>query len=159
MFSYQKGSWLLVSGWGAVGFLAALEVYACLCPRSPAHCQRIQGACSRLVDSPAVTSGWGFTHRTPMAISWLSCLFMQMSEHYWAPQSNVSNETSTAKTFQRTISAQVCVGLGRQCHTCFISLLAFQLVSLVLATSACASVPNTVLPLETRCVCVCSWKS
>ncbi|KAH0618572.1 hypothetical protein JD844_017919, partial [Phrynosoma platyrhinos] len=29
-----------------------------------------------------------------------------MSEHYWAPQSNVSNETSTAKTFQRTISAQ-----------------------------------------------------
>lgn len=36
-------------------------------------------------------------------------LLMQMSEHYWAPQSNVSNETSTAKTFQRTISAQVCV--------------------------------------------------
>ncbi|CDQ73523.1 unnamed protein product [Oncorhynchus mykiss] len=30
----------------------------------------------------------------------------QMSEHYWTPQSNVSNETSTAKTFQRTISAQ-----------------------------------------------------
>lgn len=30
----------------------------------------------------------------------------KMSEHYWAPQSNVSNETSTAKTFQRTISAQ-----------------------------------------------------
>ncbi|KAF4797225.1 hypothetical protein TURU_077386 [Turdus rufiventris] len=30
----------------------------------------------------------------------------EMSEHYWAPQSNVSNETSTAKTFQRTISAQ-----------------------------------------------------
>ena len=29
-----------------------------------------------------------------------------MSEHYWTPQSNVSNETSTAKTFQRTISAQ-----------------------------------------------------
>uniref|UniRef100_A0A8B9K721 Ubiquitin carboxyl-terminal hydrolase 24 n=1 Tax=Astyanax mexicanus TaxID=7994 RepID=A0A8B9K721_ASTMX len=27
-------------------------------------------------------------------------------EHYWTPQSNVSNETSTAKTFQRTISAQ-----------------------------------------------------
>lgn len=37
---------------------------------------------------------------------------MQMSEHYWAPQSNVSNETSTAKTFQRTISAQVCVILA-----------------------------------------------
>lgn len=36
---------------------------------------------------------------------------MQMSEHYWAPQSNVSNETSTAKTFQRTISAQVCVSV------------------------------------------------
>lgn len=31
----------------------------------------------------------------------------QMSEHYWTPQSNVSNETSTGKTFQRTISAQV----------------------------------------------------
>uniref|UniRef100_A0A8C1L0F6 Ubiquitin carboxyl-terminal hydrolase 24 n=1 Tax=Cyprinus carpio TaxID=7962 RepID=A0A8C1L0F6_CYPCA len=30
----------------------------------------------------------------------------KMSEHYWTPQSNVSNETSTAKTFQRTISAQ-----------------------------------------------------
>lgn len=30
----------------------------------------------------------------------------KMSEHYWAPQSNISNETSTAKTFQRTISAQ-----------------------------------------------------
>jgi len=30
----------------------------------------------------------------------------QMSEHYWTPQSNVSNETSTGKTFQRTISAQ-----------------------------------------------------
>ncbi|OXB64566.1 hypothetical protein ASZ78_016018 [Callipepla squamata] len=35
------------------------------------------------------------------------CYFgSEMSEHYWAPQSNVSNETSTAKTFQRTISAQ-----------------------------------------------------
>lgn len=31
----------------------------------------------------------------------------QMTEHYWTPQSNVSNETSTNKTFQRTISAQV----------------------------------------------------
>lgn len=30
-----------------------------------------------------------------------------MTEHYWTPQSNVSNETSTNKTFQRTISAQV----------------------------------------------------
>uniref|UniRef100_A0A8C2XPQ8 Ubiquitin carboxyl-terminal hydrolase 24 n=1 Tax=Cyclopterus lumpus TaxID=8103 RepID=A0A8C2XPQ8_CYCLU len=30
----------------------------------------------------------------------------QMTEHYWTPQSNVSNETSTNKTFQRTISAQ-----------------------------------------------------
>lgn len=30
----------------------------------------------------------------------------KMSEHYWTPQSNVSNETSTGKTFQRTISAQ-----------------------------------------------------
>ncbi|KAF3835080.1 hypothetical protein F7725_027638 [Dissostichus mawsoni] len=29
-----------------------------------------------------------------------------MTEHYWTPQSNVSNETSTNKTFQRTISAQ-----------------------------------------------------
>lgn len=36
----------------------------------------------------------------------------QMSEHYWTPQSNVSNETSTGKTFQRTISAQVRVALG-----------------------------------------------
>lgn len=34
-------------------------------------------------------------------------LLSQMSEHYWTPQSNVSNETSTGKTFQRTISAQV----------------------------------------------------
>lgn len=34
-------------------------------------------------------------------------LFSQMTEHYWTPQSNVSNETSTNKTFQRTISAQV----------------------------------------------------
>lgn len=34
----------------------------------------------------------------------------QMSEHYWTPQSNVSNETSTGKTFQRTISAQVRCG-------------------------------------------------
>lgn len=50
-----------------------------------------------------------------MANLWLSWLFMQMSEHYWAPQSNVSNETSTAKTFQRTISAQVCVTPGRGC--------------------------------------------
>ncbi|XP_043941443.1 ubiquitin carboxyl-terminal hydrolase 24 [Protopterus annectens] len=37
------------------------------------------------------------------AVQWLQ---KKMSEHYWAPQSNVSNETSTAKTFQRTISAQ-----------------------------------------------------
>lgn len=34
-------------------------------------------------------------------------LCLQMTEHYWTPQSNVSNETSTNKTFQRTISAQV----------------------------------------------------
>ncbi|EGV91717.1 Ubiquitin carboxyl-terminal hydrolase 24 [Cricetulus griseus] len=33
-------------------------------------------------------------------------LRVKMSEHYWTPQSNVSNETSTGKTFQRTISAQ-----------------------------------------------------
>ncbi|XP_075688794.1 ubiquitin carboxyl-terminal hydrolase 24 isoform X3 [Rhinoderma darwinii] len=37
------------------------------------------------------------------AVQWLQ---KKMSEHCWAPQSNVSNETSTAKTFQRTISAQ-----------------------------------------------------
>ncbi|XP_058887482.1 ubiquitin carboxyl-terminal hydrolase 24 isoform X2 [Acipenser ruthenus] len=37
------------------------------------------------------------------AVQWLQ---KKMSEHYWTPQSNVSNETSTAKTFQRTISAQ-----------------------------------------------------
>lgn len=37
----------------------------------------------------------------------ISDLLSQMSEHYWTPQSNVSNETSTGKTFQRTISAQV----------------------------------------------------
>lgn len=40
----------------------------------------------------------------------ISALSSQMTEHYWTPQSNVSNETSTNKTFQRTISAQV--------HTC-----------------------------------------
>ncbi|XP_029106559.1 ubiquitin carboxyl-terminal hydrolase 24 isoform X1 [Scleropages formosus] len=37
------------------------------------------------------------------AVQWLQ---KKMSEHYWTPQSNISNETSTAKTFQRTISAQ-----------------------------------------------------
>ncbi len=37
----------------------------------------------------------------------LYSLCPQMTEHYWTPQSNVSNETSTNKTFQRTISAQV----------------------------------------------------
>ncbi|KAM4629624.1 ubiquitin carboxyl-terminal hydrolase 24 isoform 3-T3 [Polymixia lowei] len=37
------------------------------------------------------------------AVQWLQ---KKMSEHYWTPQSNVSNETSTNKTFQRTISAQ-----------------------------------------------------
>ncbi|XP_064415907.1 ubiquitin carboxyl-terminal hydrolase 24 isoform X2 [Latimeria chalumnae] len=36
-------------------------------------------------------------------VQWLE---KKMSEPYWAPQSNISNETSTAKTFQRTISAQ-----------------------------------------------------
>ncbi|KAK1795882.1 hypothetical protein P4O66_008991 [Electrophorus voltai] len=46
------------------------------------------------------------------AVQWLqkkarrASLRSRMSEHYWTPQSNVSNETSTAKTFQRTISAQ-----------------------------------------------------
>lgn len=39
-------------------------------------------------------------------------LSFQMSEHYWTPQSNISNETSTGKTFQRTISAQVQVDFG-----------------------------------------------
>ncbi|XP_044286407.1 ubiquitin carboxyl-terminal hydrolase 24 isoform X3 [Varanus komodoensis] len=43
------------------------------------------------------------SHHWSWAVQWLQ---MKMSEHYWAPQSNVSNETSTAKTFQRTISAQ-----------------------------------------------------
>lgn len=38
---------------------------------------------------------------------WASAVSPQMTEHYWTPQSNVSNETSTNKTFQRTISAQV----------------------------------------------------
>ncbi|KAF7659700.1 hypothetical protein LDENG_00292980 [Lucifuga dentata] len=37
------------------------------------------------------------------AVQWLQ---KKMSEHYWTPQSNISNETSTNKTFQRTISAQ-----------------------------------------------------
>ncbi|KAK2907621.1 ubiquitin carboxyl-terminal hydrolase 24 isoform X6 [Channa argus] len=37
------------------------------------------------------------------AVQWLQ---KKMTEHYWTPQSNVSNETSTNKTFQRTISAQ-----------------------------------------------------
>ncbi|NXC74603.1 UBP24 hydrolase, partial [Anhinga anhinga] len=46
------------------------------------------------------------SHHWSWAVQWLQ---KKMSEHYWAPQSNVSNETSTAKTFQRTISAQVCV--------------------------------------------------
>ncbi|NWX85370.1 UBP24 hydrolase, partial [Nothoprocta ornata] len=45
------------------------------------------------------------SHHWSWAVQWLQ---KKMSEHYWAPQSNVSNETSTAKTFQRTISAQVC---------------------------------------------------
>ncbi|KAJ6662583.1 hypothetical protein lerEdw1_011720 [Lerista edwardsae] len=43
------------------------------------------------------------SHHWSWAVQWLQ---IKMSEHYWAPQSNVSNETSTAKTFQRTISAQ-----------------------------------------------------
>lgn len=42
-------------------------------------------------------------HHWSWAVQWLQ---KKMSEHYWAPQSNISNETSTAKTFQRTISAQ-----------------------------------------------------
>uniref|UniRef100_A0A4W3HTX5 Ubiquitin carboxyl-terminal hydrolase 24 n=1 Tax=Callorhinchus milii TaxID=7868 RepID=A0A4W3HTX5_CALMI len=42
-------------------------------------------------------------HHWSWAVQWLQ---KKMSEHYWTPQSNVSNETSTAKTFQRTISAQ-----------------------------------------------------
>ncbi|NXX59071.1 UBP24 hydrolase, partial [Scopus umbretta] len=46
------------------------------------------------------------SHHWSWAVQWLQ---KKMSEHYWAPQSNVSNETSTAKTFQRTISAQVCI--------------------------------------------------
>ncbi|NWX51206.1 UBP24 hydrolase, partial [Steatornis caripensis] len=50
------------------------------------------------------------SHHWSWAVQWLQ---KKMSEHYWAPQSNVSNETSTAKTFQRTISAQVRVRLGR----------------------------------------------
>ncbi|XP_068174640.1 ubiquitin carboxyl-terminal hydrolase 24 isoform X2 [Antennarius striatus] len=37
------------------------------------------------------------------AVQWLQ---KKMTEHYWTPQSNISNETSTNKTFQRTISAQ-----------------------------------------------------
>ncbi|XP_061894928.1 ubiquitin carboxyl-terminal hydrolase 24 isoform X2 [Entelurus aequoreus] len=37
------------------------------------------------------------------AVQWLQ---KKMTEHYWTPQSNVSNETSTNKSFQRTISAQ-----------------------------------------------------
>lgn len=62
---------------------------------------------------------------------WFSWLFVQMSEHYWAPQSNVSNETSTAKTFQRTISAQVRVSvLGDGVKLVFFSCLIFQLVAL-----------------------------
>ncbi|CAG10925.1 unnamed protein product, partial [Tetraodon nigroviridis] len=44
------------------------------------------------------------------AVQWLQKKarfeYMHMTEHYWTPQSNVSNETSTNKTFQRTISAQ-----------------------------------------------------
>uniref|UniRef100_A0A2D4M3D9 Ubiquitinyl hydrolase 1 n=1 Tax=Micrurus spixii TaxID=129469 RepID=A0A2D4M3D9_9SAUR len=43
------------------------------------------------------------SHHWSWAVQWLQ---IKMSEHYWAPQSNISNETSTAKTFQRTISAQ-----------------------------------------------------
>ena len=30
----------------------------------------------------------------------------QMTEHYWNPQSSISNESSTSKGFQRTMSAQ-----------------------------------------------------
>uniref|UniRef100_A0A452VB74 ubiquitinyl hydrolase 1 n=1 Tax=Ursus maritimus TaxID=29073 RepID=A0A452VB74_URSMA len=43
------------------------------------------------------------SHHWSWAVQWLQ---KKMSEHYWTPQSNVSNETSTGKTFQRTISAQ-----------------------------------------------------
>lgn len=42
--------------------LATLKVHPCLCLRSPAACQRVQEACSRLVSSLTMTSGWGFTH-------------------------------------------------------------------------------------------------
>ena len=53
------------------------------------------------------------THTRTAAYNHQLVLSCQMSEHYWTPQSNVSNETSTAKTFQRTISAQV----HRQTHS------------------------------------------
>ncbi|OCT84877.1 ubiquitin carboxyl-terminal hydrolase 24 [Xenopus laevis] len=43
------------------------------------------------------------SHHWSWAVQWLQ---KKMSEHCWAPQSNISNETSTAKTFQRTVSAQ-----------------------------------------------------
>ena len=40
----------------------------------------------------------------------LNCILDQMTEHYWAPQvSSVSNEDSNTHSFQRTISAQVCI--------------------------------------------------
>lgn len=70
---------------------------------------------------------------------------MQMSEHYWAPQSNVSNETSTAKTFQRTISAQVCVSvLGDGVKLCFISPFTFQSAAIVLAALPYSIVLHTI---------------
>ena len=35
-----------------------------------------------------------------------SCVLLQMTEPYWNPQSSMSNESSTSKGFQRTMSAQ-----------------------------------------------------
>eukprot|EP00057_Strongylocentrotus_purpuratus_P016370 XP_011670844.1 PREDICTED: ubiquitin carboxyl-terminal hydrolase 24-like [Strongylocentrotus purpuratus] len=37
------------------------------------------------------------------AVNWLK---KKMTEHYWNPQSSISNESSTSKGFQRTMSAQ-----------------------------------------------------
>lgn len=73
----------------------------------------------------------------------ISALSSQMTEHYWTPQSNVSNETSTNKTFQRTISAQVHTRLHSSVKTapmkpvdcCLFSALCWDLVPLLVFIS------------------------
>lgn len=76
--------------------------------------------------------------------------FPQMTEHYWTPQSNVSNETSTNKTFQRTISAQVKSSASQQDIQQRGGFRPAQLTFLIHGTGL-----NVLLRVRLICVCVC----